>query len=355
MQILHFQTPRKAPLVPVNALDHLSDKVQLSDRSPAQPIVVLPHPGALRAQIARAAEQAEKFIANARARNTLRAYRSDWQDFVSWCQAYSLQALPALPETVALYLTELADDHKVSTIQRRLTAIGVAHAHAQLDSPSQHTTVRSLMAGIRRTLGVAQEGKAPALTEDVKAMVAGLGQTRHALQERALLLLGFAGAFRRSELVGLNVEELKFGRQGLAVTLRRSKTDQEGQGRLVGIMHGSEAATCPVRSLRAWLKAAGIESGAVFRSIDRAGRMGDRLSDKAVARAVKRGAVRAGLDPALYAGHSLRAGLVTSAAAAGVEERIIMRQTGHTSQRMVRKYMRDAEIFRDNASGQVGL
>lgn len=356
MQILAFPSPRKVPDVTHNSPEDMIDNIHLSIISPPQPIVVLPHPGALLASLGATAEQARTLLDEATPENTRRAYRLDWQDFTSWCEPRRFQPLPASPETLLYYLTELAVRYKVATIERRLAAISQVHQAARLDTPTRDLLVRKLMEAIRRKHGVASEQKAPAVADEVKAMVAGLGQTRHALQERALLLVGFAGAFRRSELVALDVGDLKFSRQGLAITIRRSKTDQEGQGRTIGIPFGSEVGTCPVRSLRAWLKAGGIESGPVFRPVNRADVVQPaRLAPFAVARAVKRGARRAGLDPDLYAGHSLRAGLATSAAAAGVEERVIAKQTGHRSMAVLRRYIREGELFRDNAAGQVGL
>jgi integrase len=213
-----------------------------------------------------------------------------------------------------------------------------------------------LWQGIRRTKGTAQHGKAPARTQEVRAMVGTCGEDLLGVRDRALLLLGFAGAFRRSELVGLDVEDLSFGRDGLTVTLRRSKTDQEGAGQKVGAPYGSTPATCPVRNLRAWLDAAHVTAGPVFRGVDRWGHVSAAgLTDKAVALVVKRHAEAAGLDPAQYAGHSLRAGLATAAAEAGVPERVITAQTRHRSLPMVRRYIRDGSLFRENAAAAVGL
>jgi integrase len=212
------------------------------------------------------------------------------------------------------------------------------------------------MKGIRRTLGTAPVQKAPALTDDIRAMVdatdAGIIGTR----DRALILLGFAGAFRRSELVGLDVEDCTFGKDGLTITLRRSKVDQQGVGRKIGIPYGSNPETCPVRTIQTWIEQASITSGPLFRSINRHGQVKPgRLSGIDVARIVKKLAQRAGLDVAKYAGHSLRAGHATSAAIAGASERSIMNQTGHRSVQMVRRYIRDGSLFRENSAGKLGL
>jgi site-specific recombinase XerD len=282
---------------------------------------------------------------------TQRAYQADWRTFREWCDQRAVGFLPAHPATVAAYLRHLEGaGRKVSTISRALASISEGHKAAGHDSPRSAVVVRKTLQAIRRRLGVAPAQKAPILAEQLRTMVAGLGSDLQGLRDRALLLVGFSGAFRRSELVALNVEDLTIDDEGLRVTLRRSKTDQEGEGRQVGIPYGSTAKTCPVRALKAWLEAAKIDRGPVFRGVLR-GAAGDRrASDKAVARAVKRAARRAGLDPSSFAGHSLRAGLATTAAKAGKSERAIMKQTGHRSVAMVRRYIRDAELFSDNAA-----
>lgn len=302
-------------------------------------------------------EQAKEYVAHSKADNTLRAYRSDWRSFEDWCNGQGAHALPAAPEVVALYLTFLAGQGiKSSTIQRRVTAISQAHQAAGVDNPTRHQAVKAVMAGIRRVHGTRQEGKAPALTDDIRAMLDTLPQNLLGLRDRALLLVGFAGALRRSELVGLDVANVEQTKQGLVVTLYRSKTDQEGAGRKVGVPYGSNPDTCPVRAFQGWLEASGITSGPLFRSVNRHGQLqAGRLSDKAVALVVKRAAEAAGLDATRYAGHSLRAGLATAAAAAGVSERAIMNQTGHRSVNMVRRYIREGSLFRENAAAGVGL
>jgi integrase len=259
---------------------------------------------------------------------------------------------------VAGYLAALADGgFKAATIARRLVVISQAHKAADLPSPTTSSLVRRTHAGIRRSIGTAQTAKAPAVVAELKRMLSKLPGTRVGLRDRALLLLGFAGAFRRSELVALDVADLEFSSAGLAVTLKKSKTDQEGRSRRIGVPYGSSDKTCPVRSVQAWLETARIVDGPVFRSLDTFQRVQPRrLSDKAVARIVKRRAAAVGLDPDRYAGHSLRAGLATSAAAGGALERAIMNQTGHRSTSMVRRYIREANLFAaDNAAGLTGL
>lgn len=301
--------------------------------------------------------QAWAYIRQAKAANTIRAYRADWHDFSDWCSAWHLTALPASPVTIARYLTDQAAILRVSTLQRRLSAINQAHRQKGYPAISlREEPLHSVWEGIKRSKGIAPQGKTPILTADIRAMVQKLSADLLGIRDRALLLIGFAGAFRRSELVSLNVSDLRYVPEGLVITLPRSKTDQEGVGRRIGIPYGSQPQTCPVRALKAWLTASGITEGPVFRAVNRYGKVQPgRLSDKAVALVVKRWAKAAGLDPAQYAGHSLRSGLATSAAQAGTAERAIMAQTGHRSVAMVRRYIRDGSLFRENAASDIGL
>jgi integrase len=303
-------------------------------------------------------DQAEAFVRAAKAPSTLRAYRSDWDHFFGWCRQHTLCPLPASPETIALYLTALAATHRPATMTRRLTAITKAHAIAGHPSPAtmQQPAVSETLKGIRRTLGTAQQTKAPLLTADVRRMVEALPDTVAGRRDRALLLLGFAGGFRRSELAALDVADVLPTEEGLVVKLRRSKTDPEGKGRDVGIPYGSTPSTCPVRALTAWKTAAGLSEGALFRGVDRHGRVGMvRLHKDSVGLVVKRAAEAAGLDPEKYAGHSLRSGLATQAYLNGAGELAIMRQTGHRSLAMVRRYIRDGSLFRENPATKLGL
>jgi site-specific recombinase XerD len=301
-------------------------------------------------------EQVREFIRASKAENTLRGYQSDWKDFCGWCEGRGVEALPANPEAVAAYIAECAGRLKVGSIQRRLNAIAEAHKAVGLESPTHTGIVRNTMKGIRRTLGTAPVQKTAALTDDIRAMVEQTDAGLIGVRDRALILLGFAGAFRRSELVSLTVEDCSFGKDGLTVILRRSKVDQCGEGRKIGIPYGSNPETCPVRSMQTWIEASGISSGNIFRSINRHGRIqAGRLSANSVARIVKKLAERAGLDAAKYAGHSLRAGHATSAAISGASERSIMNQTGHRSVQMVRRYIRDGNLFRENSAGKLGL
>jgi site-specific recombinase XerD len=288
---------------------------------------------------------------------TWRAYRTDLGDFAAWCNHHSVEALPAVPETVAAYLSDLATRLKVSTVQRRISAISQAHQAAGYESPTTSAIVRLTMKGIRRTHGPSQRVRQaePAVTATIRKFVHPLGDSLIDKRDRALLLIGFAGAFRRSELVALEVSDITETDDGLRIVLRQSKTDQEGEGMVKGLPYGSEEATCPVRAWRTWIAASGISEGRAFRSVTRHSHVGESLSDKAIALVIKRRALAAGLDPAPFSGHSLRAGLATAAAQAGVSERAIMVQTGHKSLPVLRRYIREGSLFRENAAAAVGL
>ncbi len=292
----------------------------------------------------------------AQAANTRKADRSDWTEFSSWAKARGLKVMPAEPATVVLYLTELAQVAKTSTIARRLASIGVAHRTAGQPSPAIDPTVAAVWAGIRRVHGTAADQAAPISVPLLRRMIEAAPPGPAGARDRALLLVGFAAALRRSELVGLDVADVEERHEGLAVTIRRSKTDQDGAGGQIGVPYGSNPATCPVRALRAWLELAGITDGPLFRPVDRHGTIGPTgISAAGANRLVQRAVARTGTDPRPYSAHSLRAGLATAAAEAGVPERAIMNQTGHRSLLVARSYIRRGSLFLDNAAAQVGL
>lgn len=301
--------------------------------------------------------QTQAYIHNAKAANTREAYRRDWTDFTRWCAEHDCIALPATPEAVAVYLTDLiSQGRKVSTLQRRLVSISQAHKHANLPPPTSATIIRETLKGIIRAHGTRPTTVDALLTEDIRRICQTLPNTLIGLRTRLLCLLGFAGGFRRSELVSLNVEDIEECADGLRILLRQSKTDHTGEGRVVGIPFGSHPLTCPVRAYKAWLEHSGITTGAVFRGMDKGARIiSDRLTGRAVAQIIQRATAKAGLDHKHVAGHSLRSGHATSAARAGVAERIIMKQTGHRSERMVRRYIRDAGLFTENSACSLGL
>jgi site-specific recombinase XerD len=322
------------------------------------PMLVVTAQGGGVARLEELAARARAFIEAAKAENSRRAYRSDWRQFEFWCRGHGLACLPALPETVAMYLAALAEDHKAASLQRKLTSITKAHQAAGFPSPAsmQNAVVSETLKGIRRSLGTAQPGKEPLLTADILRMLDALGNGLLGCRDRAVLLVGFAGGFRRSELVSLDVEDINETADGLVIRVRRSKTDPVARGTTVALPYGSTAATCPVRSYRAWIAASGIETGPAFRSVDRHSRVGQSsMNAGSVACLIKRAAAAAGLDPSRYAGHSLRAGFATQAFLNGAAEVSIMRQTRHKSLNTLRKYIRDRSLFRDNPAAKLGL
>jgi integrase len=305
--------------------------------------------------------EATKFLSAAKARSTREAYASDVGDFAAFCQAHSLPSLPSTPQAVALYITQLASRMTVATIRRRLAAINYTHREAgYADSPASaknHFIVREVLNGIRRTRGTAQHGAEPLLADGVKRIAAACPDTLLGIRDRALVLCGFSGAFRRSELTRiLEVDDLTFTPQGLYIRLPRSKTDQEQAGRIVAIGFGEHGETCPIRALRAWLNAANISGGPVFRAVDLKGRVSaTALYPRSISKILKRAARRAGMDPKNVSGHSLRAGMATTAAIHGAGELEIARTTGHKTSAMVRRYIRDGELLRSNMTARLGL
>ena len=287
------------------------------------------------------------YVNAAVANNTRRAYRQDLDDFHRWGGV-----IPCSPEVLAAFIADRAEKISPHTLARRVVGISRAHVSQGLRDPSKNDLVRTLLRGVRRIHGKPQRQVAPLLRADLLSILPLMVGTK-GLRDQALILMGFAAALRRSELVALDVQDLEFVREGLVVLLRKSKTDQEGEGRKVAIPYGRTSA-CPVKAVKLWLEQSHIEDGAIFRPISKAGAISEnRLTAQSVALIVKRYARAAGLAASAFSGHSLRAGLVTSAAQAGVATHRIMAQTGHRSVEMVNRYIRDADIFMDNAVGSV--
>lgn len=287
--------------------------------------------------------RAEHYARSSTAPNTRRAYAGAWAEFTAWCGQRGHVALPADPATVAGYLVDLADaGAKVSTISVKQSAIAAAHRTAGLSDPTKAESVRLVVRGIRRQHGRPPTKKTAVTTADLRAIVTAQPDTLQGQRNRALILTGFAGAFRRSELVALDVEDIRIGDE-MKITIRRSKTDQEGRGLTKSIPRVQTPELDAIAAMRAWLQAAGIKSGPVFRRIDRWGNLrAERLAPQAVAHILKDAATTAGLDPRQFAGHSLRSGFVTSAADAGVPEWAIQEQTGHKDGRVLRGYIQAA-------------
>jgi len=284
-----------------------------------------------------------------KAPSTRKAYGTDFRLFKAWCDSKGVSSLPASPETVAAFLAaEAGAGVKPSTLSRRVAAIRYAHKLAGVETPTDAEGVKATMRGIRRTFGGARNKKAPAVAAKIRSMVAIAPEGLAGLRDRALLLVGFAGAFRRSELVALDVADIAETETGMLVTIRGSKTDQERQGVTIAIARGDVA--CPVKALRSWLDVAGIEAGPLFRPIDKAGTVAaSRLTCRSVANIVKAYAARAGFDASTFSGHSLRAGFLTSAAAKGASIFKMMDVSRHKSVDTLRGYVRDAELFKDHA------
>jgi len=299
-------------------------------------------------------DRARAYAEAARAAATLRAYAADWRIFTAWCAAHGVDALPATPHTVALFLADL--EGRPATLRRKLAAIAVMHRAAGHDSPTDHGVVRATFTGIRRERGVAPRPKTALLVDELRAAVATCGERRLDVRDRALVLLGFAGALRRSELVGLDVADVGFEGEGLVLRLRRSKTNQEGELEEVAVLYGSDPQTCPVRALQAWIASGAIVEGPLFRAVDRAGRVGSgRLTARIVGERVKKIGARSGLDPQSYAAHSLRSGFATSAARANKSEAAIMRQGRWKSIPVARRYIRAGSRWHDHAGAGIGL
>jgi site-specific recombinase XerD len=299
---------------------------------------------------------ARRYAKKSRADSTWRAYENDWRQFEAWCTKVNLPALPADPDTVAMFVaSQAAEGLNPSTLTRRLAAIRLVHLGAGHASPHNTIKVTEVMRGIRRDWGLPPAKKAAALDDDIKKMADAVEpETSKGLRDRALLLFGFAGAFRRSELVALDTWNLEEREEGLKVTIEKSKTDQEAEGQVIAIVRQPESPYCPVQALQDWLTVAEIERGALFRRMYRGDKVGDsRLSAQSVALVVKEYASRAGLDWERYAGHSLRSGFLTSAAKNRASIFKMADQSRHKSLDVLRQYVKEEELFDDNAGTEL--
>lgn len=293
-------------------------------------------------------EEVKNLIENSKSENTKKAYRNDWTQFEDWCLQNKVDSLPATVETVLLYINHLSKQFKYSTIRRKLSSISQAHDTAGHINPTKHTHVSNLMKGIAKVKGTKQDSKQAILLDDIKLMIDSIDTDKLiGKRDKAMLLLGFSLASRRSELVAIDLEDITFTAKGTDILIKQSKTHDEAFRKSVLKI---DTEYCPVQALKDWIESAGIKEGAIFLTIDRHGNIKERTNDKTVARVVKKYAELAGLNPNDYAGHSLRSGLATSASEAGMNDTSIMKQTGHKTRNMVDRYVQEGNRYKNNAS-----
>ena len=287
-----------------------------------------------------------KNLKNSKSLNTLRAYQSDYKDFLLFCSKNGFQAMPTQPKILSIYLTHLSSFSKYSTLKRRLASISILHKTKGHYIDTKHPVIIENLMGIKRRNGSNQKGKKPILINDLKKIINSIDQSNEKslkkIRDKALVLIGFSGGFRRSELVSLEFEDIEFVSEGVKIFVKRSKTDQSGEGMTKAIPYFDNHNFCPVLALKNWMELIDIKNGKIF-----------NISDKNVALIIKKYANHAGLDSNKYAGHSLRSGFATSTAESGADERNIMAMTGHKSTEMVRRYIKEANLFKNNALNKI--
>ena len=285
-----------------------------------------------------------KNLKNSKSNNTLRAYQSDFRDFAAFCIKNGLSSIPTQPKILAIYITHLSKTSKFSTLKRRIASISVIHKLKGHYLDTKHPIIMENLHGIRRTLGSRQKAKKPILINDLKLIIKAIDKKK--IRDKALILIGFAGGFRRSEIVNIDYHDVEFVPEGVKILIKRSKTDQSGEGNIKAIPYFDNQEFCPVIALKNFInvKFENLKDGKIF-----------NLSDKSVALIIKRYADKAGLDSTKYAGHSLRSGFATTAAEFGAEERNIMAMTGHKTTQMVRRYIHEANLFKNNALNKIKI
>jgi site-specific recombinase XerD len=299
-------------------------------------------------------------LKSSKANNTLRAYKSDFKDFGSFCSRYGLNSLPSEPKTISLYLTHLSKNSKISTLRRRLVSISMVHKLKGHYLDTKHPIIVENLMGIRRVKGSIQKGKKPILINHLKSIINSINEQNKneikKLRDKTIILVGFGGGFRRTELISIDYEDLEFVPEGLKITIRKSKTDQLGEGMLKGLPYFDDVNYCPVINLRKWLDISKIKSGPIFRRFSKGSILTDnRLTDQSVVLLIKEYLRLAGIENENFAGHSLRSGFATVAADSGADERSIMAMTGHKTTQMVRRYIREANLFKNNALNKVKI
>jgi site-specific recombinase XerD len=300
-------------------------------------------------------------LKSSKSANTLRAYKSDFKDFSIFCIKHGLQSLPSNPNTVSIYLTSLSkSEAKMSTLRRRLVSIGVVHKLKGHYLDTKHPIIIENLLGIKRIKGSIQRSKKPILINHLNKLIKVINNNIYPeikkLRDKAIILIGFSGGFRRSEITSLDYEDIEFVEEGLKILVRRSKTDQFGEGHLKGIPYFVNSPLCPVKSLNEWINISKINSGPIFRKFNKGfGLSTMRLSDQSVALLIKNYLNLAGIDSKNYSGHSLRSGFATATAEAGADERSIMAMTGHKNSQMVRRYIKEANLFKNNALNKIKI
>ena len=302
-------------------------------------------------------------LKNSKANNTIRAYKSDFRDFGGFCAKNGLKSLPADPKVVSLYMTYLSTkDAKMSTLRRRLVSIGVIHRLKGHYLDTKHPIIIENLMGIKRKKGSYQKGKKPILINHLKLMIEAIDKDTsdetgiRKLRDKTIILLGFAGGFRRIELISIDFEDLEFVSEGVKIFIRKSKTDQFGEGMIKGLPYFTNQKYCPVWHLKKWLEISEIKSGPIFRRFSKGLNLGkNRLTDQSVALFLKKHLSNAGIENKNYSGHSLRSGFATVTAESGADERSIMAMTGHKTTQMVRRYIKEANLFKNNALNKINL
>ena len=300
-------------------------------------------------------------LQSSKAKNTIRAYKSDFEDFGLFCTQNGFKSLPSEPKIISLYLTQLSTkDVKISTIKRRLVSIGVIHKLKGHYLDTKHPLILENLMGIKRRKGSIQNGKKPLLINNLKRLIDAIDHQKKEqikiFRDRTIILIGFSGGFRRNEIVSLDYDDLDFVEEGLKINVKRSKTDQFGEGSIKGLPYFDNSQYCPVLSIKKWIEISKINSGALFRRFTKGSNLSEkRLTDQTVALLIKEYLDLAGINSKNYSGHSLRSGFATTAAEAGAEERTIMAMTGHKSTEMVRRYIKDANLFKNNALNKIKI
>ena len=298
-------------------------------------------------------------LKSSKANNTVRAYKSDFTDFGLFCAKNGFKSLPSEPKIVSLYLTHLSTkDAKMSTLKRRLVSIGVIHRLKGHYLDTKHPSIIENIMGIKRRKGSIQKGKKPILINHLREIIKVIDEQDKEpikkLRDRSIILIGFSGGFRRNEIVSLDYDDLDFVTEGLKINLKRSKTDQYGEGSVKGLPYFDSSKYCPVVTIKNWIETSKIDSGPLFRRFTKGSNLSkNRLTDQSVALIIKNYLQLAGIDSKNYSGHSLRSGFATTAAESGAEERTIMAMTGHKSTEMVRRYIKEANIFKNNALNNI--